>query len=85
MKCFLFLASVLALGTSAAWAQTTVPAGTVPGTPIVTTPDMRDAGSPRASSRDERAPDMSHRDEKRLRKMAKVKSTRAGTKNAKMY
>ncbi|RYY21055.1 MAG: hypothetical protein EOO36_01750 [Cytophagaceae bacterium] len=85
MKHFLLLAGAFALTTSAALAQTTVPAGTVPGTPIVTTPDMRNAGSPHASSRDEKAPDMSHRDEKRLRKMAKVKSTRAGTKNAKMY
>ena len=85
MKYFLLLATAFVGSTSVALAQTTVPAGTVPGTPIVTTPDMRDAGSPRASRHDERAPDMSHRDEKRLRKMAKVKSTRAGTKNAKMY
>ena len=85
MKYSLLLAGAFALSTGVTLAQTTVPAGTVPGTPLVTTPDMRNAGSPRASHRDEQAPDMSRRDEKRLRKMAKVKSTRAGTKNAKMY
>ena len=57
--------------------------GTVPGTQPAVTPDMRDAGSRRASRRDENAPGMSHDDRKRLRKMGKVKFGSDATKKSK--
>ena len=78
MKFLLLLAAALALTASAAPAQTAGP-GPVPGSQPVVTPDMRNAGSPRAPSRDEKAPGMSHRAEKRLRKMGKPKSNPDGT------
>lgn len=84
MKNILTLA--LALTTSAALAQTVLPSGavapssgtltpgTVPGAQTVTTPDMRNGGSPRTPRRDETAPGMTHHDKKQLRKMSKVNS-----------
>ncbi|MGI4735642.1 MAG: hypothetical protein ACRYG7_10735 [Janthinobacterium lividum] len=52
--------------------------GTVPGAQPVVAPNMRDAGSRRASHHDAEAPGMSHQDKKRLRKMARVKPAAAG-------
>jgi hypothetical protein len=46
---------------------------TVPGAQPLSTPATRDAGSPRASRRDEKVPGMSREDRKRIRKMGKVK------------
>lgn len=68
-----------ALTAHAALAQTVTPAGTVPGPKTVVTPDMRNAGSPRASRRDMKVPGLSHHDQKRMRKMSKVKSNPDGT------
>ena len=86
MNYSLLLAGALCFSAGAVQAQTVLPSGavapssgtltpgTVPGAQTVTTPDMRNAGSPRASRHDEKVPGMSHRDEKRLRKMSKVKT-----------
>jgi len=82
MKSFLLLAGACALTASAALAQTAVPPGTVPGALPVVTPDMTNAGSPRAKSRDEKVPGLSHRDEKRLRKLGKVKPDSYGKTKA---
>lgn len=58
---------------------------TVPGSQPLTTPGMRDAGSPRAATHDEKVPGMSHQDRRRLRKMAKVRPGVDDTKKAKDY
>ncbi|TDN39936.1 hypothetical protein E4631_05795 [Hymenobacter sp. UV11] len=69
MKSFLLLAAACALTASAALAQTTVPPGTVPGDQPVVTPDMTNAGSPRAPKRAAKVPGLDHHDQKRMRKM----------------
>ncbi len=69
MKFFLPLAAACALAASAALAQTTVPPGTVPGDQPVVTPDMTNAGSPRAPKHAAKVPGLDHRDQKKLRKM----------------
>ncbi len=69
MKSFLLIAVACAITISAALAQTTVPPGTVPGAQPVVTPDMTNAGSPRASRHAARVPGLDHHDQKRLRKM----------------
>lgn len=91
MKILPLVLAALLLPASAALAQTVLPSGavapatgtitpgTVPGTQTVVAPDMRNAGSPRAKARDEIAPGMSHRDERRLLRMAKPKSNPDGT------
>lgn len=71
MKSLLLLTAACALTASAALAQTTAPPGTVPGSLPVVTPDMRNAGSPRASRHDEKVPGLSHQERKRLRKLSK--------------
>ena len=73
MKPLTPLLAALLLAAGPALAQTGNPRATVPGTHPVVTPDMRNAGSPRASRHDAQVPGMSHRDEKRLRKLGKVK------------
>lgn len=57
--------------------------GTVPGAQPVATPATRDGGSPRASRRDETAPNMSRKDKKMLRKMGKVKANDDGSMKSK--
>ncbi|AMR27047.1 hypothetical protein A0257_07935 [Hymenobacter psoromatis] len=69
MKSFLLLAAACALTASAALAQTAVPSGTVPGSLPVVTPDMTNAGSPRAPKHAAKVPGLDRRDQKRLRKM----------------
>jgi len=78
MKFSLLLAGALALSAPAALAQTAVPAN-VPGALPVTPPDAASAGSPRAHRRTEQVPGMTHRDKKRLRKLAKVPANPEGT------
>jgi hypothetical protein len=83
MKFFLLLAGALALSASATLAQTAVP-GNVPGAlPVTTPPDAASAGSPRAHRRTEQVPGMTHRDKKRLRKLAKVPTNPEGTQKIK--
>ena len=55
-------------------AGTTLTPGTVPGSQPLATPNMRDAGSPRASRRREKVPGMSRQDRKELRKLGKVRA-----------
>ena len=77
MKVLLLLAALWGT-TGAALAQTVVPPGTVPGAQPVVTPDMTNAGSPRAPKHRDKVPNMSRQDQKRLRKMSKVKATPDG-------
>ncbi len=69
MKSFLLFAAACALTASGALAQTSVPAGTVPGSLPVVTPDMTNAGSPRAPKHAAKVPGLDRRDQKKLRKM----------------
>ena len=69
MKYLLLLAAACALTTSAALAQTSVSSGNVPGSLPVITPDMTNAGSPRAPKHAAKVPGLDRRDQKRLRKM----------------
>jgi hypothetical protein len=73
MKFFLLLTGACALTCSAALAQTSVPPGTVPGSLPVVTPDMTNAGSPRAPKRAAKVPNLTRQDQKKLRKMGKMK------------
>lgn len=72
MKYLLLLSAGLALATSAARAQTAVPAS-VPGALPVPPPNATSAGSPRGHSRDQEIPNLDRRDKKQLRKINKVK------------
>lgn len=72
MNYFLLLSAALVLCTTAAPAQTAVPAN-VPGALAVPPPNATNAGSPRGHSRDQEIPDLDRRDKKRLRKINKVK------------
>jgi len=74
MKFFLLLAA-LVLTASAAQAQTR---GNVPGSLPVTPPEATYAGSPRAHRHTEKVPGMTHREKKRLRKLAKVPANPEG-------
>lgn len=74
MKFLLILVGALPLITGEVPAQTAGP-GSVPGAQPVVTPDMRNAGSPHASRRDEKVPGLSRRDQKQVRKMSKAKSS----------
>ncbi len=85
MKSLLILAGALLLTASDALAQTVIPPGTVPGAQPVNTPDMSNAGSPRAHARTEKVPNMDRRDQKKLRKMGKVKTNPEGTMKTKAY
>jgi len=76
MRYFLLLAAAGLLSTSAASAQTR---GNVPGSLPVTPPETSSAGSPRAHRRTEQVPGMTHREKKRLRKLAKVPANPEGT------
>jgi len=78
MKYFLLLAGALGLSTNAAQAQTAVPAN-VPGALPVVPPNASEAGSPRAHRRTEKVPGTTHREKKRLRKLAKVPTNPEGT------
>ena len=82
MKSIFTLACACALSVSAALAQTAVP-GNVPGALPVTPPDAASAGSPRAHRHTEKVPGMTHRDKKRLRKLAKVPTNPEGTQKIK--
>ena len=84
MKALPLLLAAVLLPAGAALAQTVLPSGavaptgtttpgTVPGSQPVVTPNMRNAGSPRAKARDVKASGMSRRDERQLRKMAKAR------------
>lgn len=70
--------AVAPAGAVVAPSGTIVTPGTVPGSQPLSTPGTRDAGSPRAARHDEKAPGMTREDRKRLRKMAKVRSTSDG-------
>ena len=74
MKVLLLLAA-LALTAGAAQAQTR---GNVPGSLPVTPPEAADAGSPRAHRHTEKVPGTTHREKKRLRKLAKVPANPEG-------
>lgn len=76
MKAFLMLAAALVLTASAAQAQTR---GNVPGSLPVTPPEAADAGSPRAHRHTEKVPGTTHREKKRLRRLAKVPANPEGT------
>ena len=82
MKSLFTLICASAFTASAALAQTAVP-GNVPGALPVTPPDAASAGSPRAHRRTEKVPGMTHRDKKRLRKLAKVPTNPEGTQKIK--
>lgn len=82
MKSIFTLACACTLSASAALAQTAVP-GNVPGAVPVTPPDATSAGSPRAHRRTEKVPGMTHRDKKRLRKLAKVPTNPEGAQKVK--
>lgn len=82
MKLLLILVSALMCAASATLAQTVVAPGTIPGAQTVVTPDMRNAGSPRAPGHDEKVPNLDRRDQKKLRKLGKVKPNASGTMKA---
>lgn len=71
----LAIAFVLAAGSAAAQTATR---GNVPGSLPVTPPEASNAGSPRAHRHTEKLPGMTHRDKKRLRKLAKVPANSQG-------
>lgn len=75
MKYVLLLAIASLLTASAAPAQTR---GNVPGSLPVAPPETSSAGSPRAHRRTEKIPGMTHREKKRLRKLAKVPANPQG-------
>jgi hypothetical protein len=77
MKIFALLTSAGLFAATFALAQTAVPAN-VPGALPVTPPNAASAGSPRAHRRTEKLPGMTHREKKRLRKLAKVPANPAG-------
>ncbi|GAB3638628.1 hypothetical protein GCM10027422_42180 [Hymenobacter arcticus] len=80
MKYFPLLALVFVLTASAAQAQTqTATRGNVPGSLPVTPPEASDAGSPRAHRHTEKVPGTTHREKKRLRKLARVPANPEGT------
>jgi hypothetical protein len=78
MKAFASLAIASLFTATLALAQTAVPAN-VPGALPVTPPNAASAGSPRAHRHTEKLPDMTHREKKRLRKLAKVPTNPEGT------
>jgi len=82
MKSLITLACAGLLTATAALAQTAVPAN-VPGALPVAPPDASSAGSPRAHRHTEKVPGMTHRDKKRLRKLAKVPTNPEGTQKIK--
>lgn len=75
MNFSLLVVGALALSISAAHAQTR---GNVPGSLPVTPPEVSSAGSPRAHRRTEKIPGTTHREKKRLRKLAKVPANPQG-------
>lgn len=77
MKVLVSLVIASLLTATLALAQTAVPAN-VPGALPVPPPDAASAGSPRAHRRTEKLPGMTHRDKKRLRKLAKVPANPEG-------
>ena len=78
MKVFVPLAIASLFAVTLALAQTAVPAN-VPGALPVTPPNAANAGSPRAHRRTDKLPGMTHREKKRLRKLAKVPANSEGT------
>ncbi|MDJ0367437.1 hypothetical protein QMK33_19995 [Hymenobacter sp. H14-R3] len=82
MKSFLLLAAACVLTASAAQAQTAT-RGNVPGSLPVTPPEATYAGSPRAHRHTEKVPGTTHREKKRLRKLAKVPTNPEGTMKTK--
>lgn len=75
--------AVAPVGTVAPTTGVEITPGTVPGAQPAVTPDMRSAGSRRATRHDDTAPGMSHQDRKQLRKMGKVKFGADATKKSK--
>ncbi len=66
--------AVAPAGSVAPAGQLITPA-TVPGSQPLSTPDIRDGGSPRASRRAQKVPGMSRQDRRQNRKMDKMKYT----------